>query len=473
MNADLILAGLAASEPVRVARAGVADPADLWIVGGAIRDAALGGAVTDLDLATSRDPGEIAREIAAAPAAAVFELSGEHGTWRVASHRGGWSIDIASLRGATIEADLRLRDFTVNAIAGPIPGGQLLDPTGGLTDLDSTILRACGPTSFADDPLRIMRAARLAAGLGLKIDPATRRLAIEAAGRAAEPAGERQFAELRGILAGPDPIEGLRLLEELGAGARVLPELVALRGVVQNANHHLDVHDHTIEVLRRLLEVEADLERFAGDAAAGVRVLLDQPVGDGMTRREGMRFAAILHDVGKPATRNEAAGMVSFKGHDRVGAEMLAEICRRFKTSRKSGAYLTQLTRDHLILGFMVRERPLPRRRVWEYLRATDPWSVDVTLLTIADRLSARGLGVPEQAIEGHLGLAEEMLAEALAWELDGPPEPLLRGDALADALGIEPGEELGRMMREQEAVLFAGEASDREELLSRLAGLS
>ena len=467
-----IAAHLAASPPLQKARAAIGDPAGIWVVGGAVRDAALGRPIVDLDLATDGDPEAIARALAREARAAVFELSGEHATWRVAERSGAWSTDVAALRGDSIAGDLALRDFTANAIAIPLEGGEPIDPTGGLADLDAGVLRAAGPTSFSDDPLRLMRLARLAAELDLAVDPATRELALDAAPRAAEPAGERRFAELKGILNGSDPVGGLELLEKTGVTAVVLPELSALRGVVQNANHHLDVHDHTIEVLRRLLEVLADLGRYAGQAAEPVAELLAQPLGDDITRAGALRFAAILHDAGKPATRTEHGGMVGFRGHDRIGAEMMREVCARFRTSRRFSDHLAQMTRDHLILGFMVRERPLPRRRVWEYLRATDPWAVDVTLLTVADRLSARGSGVPEEAIDGHLELAREILADAVAWELEGPPKPLFRGDELAAALGIEPGEQLGVLMREQEAALYAGEVGTADELIAHLRGI-
>jgi putative nucleotidyltransferase with HDIG domain len=188
-----------------------------------------------------------------------------------------------------------------------------------------------------------------------------------------------------------------------------------------------------------------------------------------MTRWDALRFAAVLHDIGKPATRTVSDGFVGFRGHDRVGAEMIAALCRRLRTSRRLGDHLAALARHHLVLGFMVRERPLPRRRVWDYLKLTGPVAIDVTVLTIADRLSAQGGGVPEAAIEGHLELAREMLVEAVRIERDGPPPMLVRGDELAGALGIEPGPELGAAIDELEAASFAGEVTDRDGAIAHL----
>jgi len=455
---------------IEVARAGLRDVADrAWVVGGAVRDAILGGDVIDVDIAFDGNVAAAARQLATGAGGHPFELSEEFDIWRVVDRDGAWKIDVAALRAGSIELDLRLRDFSVNAIAVPLLGGDPIDPAGGLHDLEAGVLRACSDRSFTDDPLRILRAARFAARIGLEPDPATVELARRAATRAAEPAGERQFAELAGLLAGPEPLVGLGLLEHFGATAVVLPEVAALRGVEQSANHHLDAHDHTIEVLRRTLEVERDLPRFCGAAAGIVAELLAEPLADQVTRGDALRWAALLHDIGKPETRTERDGWVSFLGHDSRGAEMVAALCKRLRTSRRFAAHVVAITRDHLVLGFMVRERPLRPRRVWEYLSRTSPQSVDTTLLTVADRLSAQGGGVPGEAIEGHLELAREMLGVAAEWEREGPAEPFLRGDEIAAEAGIEAGPTLGEAIAELEAAQFTGEVADRAAAVAHL----
>jgi putative nucleotidyltransferase with HDIG domain len=458
---------------VAAARAALGDDRDAWIVGGAVRDAALEREVADLDLAVAGDPGAAARAIAAELGERAFELSAEFGTWRIVSASQGWQVDATALRGGGIEADLAERDFTIGAVAVPLGGGEPIDPVGGLADLERKILRVAGEGSFSADPLRLLRAVRLTAELGLEIDPGTVALARAAAPRAGDPAGERQLTELRQLLGGPEPLRGLALLDELELTAVVLPELESLRGVEQGPNHHLDVHGHTLAVLEHTLEVEADLDRFAGERAAEVVELLAEPLADEVSRGTALRFGALFHDIGKPATRAEYNGFIGFRGHDSVGAEIVGGICRRLRASRRLSQHLQGLTLHHLRLGFLIPEAPLSPRRVHEYLRATEPVAADVTLLTVADRLSARGAGplASPEMVEAHLALARQMVAAALDWRRDGPPAPLLRGDELAGELGIGHGPELGALLAELEAAQYAGEVTTRSEAVEFARG--
>ena len=449
--------------------------ADAWVVGGAVREGLLDRPVTDLDLAVPAGEDDAARAIARELGGHAFALSERFGTWRVAAGETGFGVDVTRLRADGIEADLGARDFTINAMAVPLAsaagggaGEALIDPQGGRGDLEARTLRAVSADAFADDPLRVIRAARFAAALALEVDDATAGSARAVARRAAEPAGERRLAELGALMAGPDPVRGLDVLEELGALAVVLPELADLRGVEQNPYHHLDAYGHTIEVLERLLAVEGDLAEYAGEHAAAVEAILGEELADGLDRRTALRFGALFHDLGKPETRSvNDEGRVLFLGHDRAGARIVGAICERLRASRRLRGYLELICLEHLRLGFLVHERPLSRRAVFEYLDATEPDAVDVTLLTVADRLATQGAKTRPEAIEAHLELARQMIGEALAWRASGPPAAPVRGDELAAALGIEPGPELGRLLRELAAAAFAGEATTRDEAVA------
>lgn len=446
-----------------------------WLVGGAVRDRALGRSTDeDLDIVLDGEVREAAVELAraarrAGQPAACFALSEEFGGWRVVARDGGWQVDIEPMRGGSLEADLLLRDFTVNAVAEPITGGVAIDPLGGLDDLAVGVLRAAGPSSFQQDPLRVLRLVRIVVELGLKPERSTVRLAAAAAGALREVAAERVFAELNRVLAAPGAVGGLRLLSEVGATAAVLPELEALRGVQQSRFHHLDVHDHTIEVLNQTVKLQRDPEAVLGAAAAEVPELLCEPLADGLSRGLAMRWGALLHDIAKPATRAQrpSDGRVTFMGHDLKGAEIATEMMHRLRASERLVTHVAALVRHHLRLGFLVHEhQPLPRRTVFSYLRATQPVEVDVTLLSVADRLSTRG-DKAQSAIEAHLQLAKAMLSDALRWRLQGAPKPLIRGDELASALGIAPGPKLGDLLESLSAAQYAGEVSTAEQALA------
>jgi poly(A) polymerase len=438
-----------------------------WVVGGTVRDQLLGRSVVDVDLAVAGDAERAARALASELRGPVFRLSEAFGAWRVIDREGGKTYDLTPLQGETIEADLAKRDFTVNAMARELQGGGgLIDPHGGSSDLDSRLLRVVGPRAYEEDPLRPLRLARLAAELGFAPDPETERLTAEAAPRVAAAAPERIFAELRRLLVADGLIEGLRLSDGLGLLEAVLPELAALHCVEQSHYHHLDVFEHTIAVLESQIELEDRLEELFGDAAEQLQAVLDQPLADELTRAQALRFGALLHDVGKPATRGvRPDGRITFIGHDSLGEEMVRAICRRLRTSERLSRFLEGLTRHHLVLGFLVRHRPLERRLVYHYLRQTSPVEVEVTLLSCADRLATRGRNA-DRAIAAHLELARELMEEALAWRASGPPRLPLRGDELARALGIEPGPELGRLLGELQEAAFAGEVGSREEAL-------
>jgi tRNA nucleotidyltransferase/poly(A) polymerase len=357
-------------------------------------------------------------------------------------------------------------------MAEPLSGGELLDPHGGREDLAAHRLRVVGPGSLAADPLRTIRAVRLAAELGLTIEPATMAAVREHATGLAGVAAERIFAELKRVAGAPEPGDAIRLLEDARVAAVVLPELEALRGVEQNVFHHLDVHDHTLEVLDAVAALQRDpspLGRRAAEAAA----VLSGPAGDDLDGWHAMRLAALLHDAAKPATRAElAGGRVSFVGHDRLGADLARDVLRRLRASERLADQVAALTLHHLRLGFLVHERPLSRRAVHRYLQATHPFEVETTVFTVADRLATRGRNADE-AIAAHLEVADDMLGHALERRRSAPAPPLIRGDELADQLGLSPGPWLGELLATLEEDRYAGEVTTREQALERARDLT
>jgi len=468
VTAPALSGRLAEAGPVRSVREALGDlQGRAWLVGGVVRDAILGRPLGDVDVVVEGDPRAAARMIARALGGPAFPLSEEFGAWRAIDGERGFSCDLSPLQGATIEEDLGHRDFTVNAVAVPIGGGDPIDPAGGIGDLEAGVLRVLGRGAYAADPLRPLRLVRLHAELGMVPDAETERLTRDAAPRLTEPSPERIFAELRRLVLACGAVEGLELAERLGVLTAVLPEISALRGVEQSRFHHLDVYEHTLEVLRRQIELEGRLEELFGELGAPLRTLLEEPLADELTRLQALRLGALFHDVAKPDTRGiRDDGRVTFIGHDTAGEEMVERIFRRLRTSERLRTFVGALARHHLVLGFLVRERPLDASAIYSYLKRCAPVEVEVTLLSCSDRLATRGDDA-EVRTAGHLELARELMAPALAWRATGPPRPPIRGDELAAELAMEPGPELGELLGRLEEAAFTGEAVTRDDAVA------
>jgi len=445
-----------------------------WLVGGAVRDQLLGRSTLDYDIVVDGDVKGLARALARSAGGHPFSLSEAFGAWRVKARDGGWQIDLTPLAGETVEQDLARRDLTVNAIARALATGEpiggepgaardLIDPFGGVADLRAGRLRMVGPESFSADPLRTIRLVRLAVELQFEVDDLTAREAAASAPDLPRVAPERVFAELCQIVSCDRAVAGFALMERVGVTAAVLPELLALRGVTQSDYHHLDAYDHTLTVLAEAVELGRQPGRVFGELGGELAAVLAEPLANELTRGVALRFGALLHDIAKSSTRSVAeSGRVRFYGHDVLGAEMASEILTRLRASERLSAHVAALTRNHLRLGFLVDQRPLSRRDVYAYLAACEPVEVDVTLLSVADRLATLGRN-SERAVESHLELAREILPDALAWRASRPRPPI-RGDLLGRAIGLRPGPELGRLLEELTVAAYAREVQTEEQ---------
>ncbi len=445
---------------------------EAYLVGGAVRDRLLGRPTSDYDVVVAGPPRPVARALARALRAHVFELSEGWGAWRVVDRGRRWQIDIIGLHPGGLEVDLAQRDLTVNAIAEPAAGGELVDPFAGRGDLAARRLRMVGAGAFAADPLRVMRLARMACELDFAVDPNTARAAGASASALGAVSPERVFSELRRVLVSDRPLAGLRLLDQIGATAAVLPELRALDGVRQSHYHHLDVLAHTEAVLEAAVGLERDPEAWFPGQGAALEAFMRQPLANELTRWGALRFGALFHDIAKPQTRAVSAeGRTTFFDHDVQGATLADAVLGRLRASQRLRGHVAALARHHLRLGFLVHEAPLARRAVYRYLRDSAPVEVDVTVLSVADRVATQGRGA-EEATQRHLALARTLLAEALRWQ-DEPPTPPLRGDELVKELGLRRGPHIGMLLGELEEASYAGEISSHEEAIARARALA
>lgn len=418
-------------------------PAGGVLVGGAVRDALLGGAPADLDWLVP-DPRAACEETAALLGGSCFPLDEERGHWRAVAGDGGATHDFAPLAGALAD-DLRRRDLTVNALALDA-SGRLHDPTGGLDDLRAATVRMTSVEALRADTVRPLRAVRFAAGLGFEVEPATA-AAVRAAAedlrarRLPSPAPERVRDELTALLLGPGPARALVLAADLGLLGTFLPELEACRGVGQGPLHHLDVLGHSLEALRVLVATFPDAS-------------LPE------------RLAALLHDVGKPVTAAAGPwGRPTFDGHDAAGADLTRAALTRLRFDDATVRRAAELVRRHML--------PLPttdrgaRRFAHRYRRLLP----DLLRVMVADREAARGRAASAAGRTRYRVAISRVLA---ALEKQAPAaEPLLTGDDVMALLGIPPGPRVGealRLVAEARAVGDVASREDAERLLRRYA---
>lgn len=442
--------------------------AGAWAVGGGVRDTLLERPVGDLDVAVAGDAAAAASALARPTGATRFRLSREFGAWRVQGGRLPYVVDLTPLQGGTLEEDLARRDLTVNALAVPAAGGWgIVDPHGGLDDLRGRRLRLVRATALADDPVRLLRAARLAEELGFALDQELVARARSDARRVWQAPGERLAGELARIMRLRHPDRALRMLDELGALGALVPQLEESRGLDQSPYHHEDVLGHTLEVVQHVADVVADPEPVFRSRAGRVRDALAAPLADELTRGQALGYPALLHDMAKPATRAVTPeGRVTFVGHDRLGGEMAGDVMRRLRTSARLREFVVRCVAMHLPLGFMVHRTPLSLRQIDRYLRATAPWEVEIIVLSVADRLATRGPRTSDSAIRRHLALAREVMDVHFDLADRAPVRPLLAGDEAAADLGRPPGPWLAELLDRLREEQLVGAVRTRDEAL-------
>jgi len=430
---------------------------ELHLVGGSVRDALLGRLGDDLDFCTDAHPDQTLR-IVRGWAEAIWETGREFGT--IGVQRDGLRLEITTFRaevydqvsrnpvvqyGTSLAEDLKRRDFTVNAMAVSLPEHRFIDPHGGLADLAAKVVRtpAAPEESFRDDPLRMLRAARFAAQLRFAVHPDVRAAMVRMAADLDRITAERIRDEFTKLLCGADPIAGLRLLADTGLAERFLPELTGLKLEIDEHAQHKDVYEHTLTVVRNAVTYEEDGCDFI------------------------LRMAALMHDVGKPATKAVGPdGRVSFHHHEVVGARLTKARMKALRFPREAIAKVTALVALHLrFYGYGRGE--WTDSAVRRYV--TDAGDVLARLhkltrsdCTTRNRRKAAQLAADYDALEERIArlAAEEDLARV---------RPDLDGNAIMELLGVPPGPVVGQAWKHLKEVRLERGPLGRDEAEAEL----
>lgn len=474
----------------------------VYLVGGAVRDLLLDRPVHDMDFVLPGETRRLAKEIANKLNGAFYVLDDVRQTMRVVleqghlpgGHAGEWFfLDFAMFRTNDLESDLWDRDFTINAIAFDIAHRQkLIDPTEGIRDLQNKQIRACSTSSIVNDPVRVLRAVRLAVELDFRFDPELPPLVRAATGLLSQVSVERLRDELFKILGGPRVALAVRLLDQVGALHYVLPELESLKGISQPFPHVFDVWEHTLRTLQYLEQLLDPLvgkynEEKIADLSVGSAVLwlgrfryqfeshFCQELVPDRSLRSLLFFSALYHDIEKPATRQTGpGGKTRFLEHPERGAVTVSHRGRHLVLSTDEISRLETIVINHMrihLLGnpsFVSKDQKISRRAIYRFFKETGEAGVDICLLSLADTRATYGVTLPQELWQSELETCRSLLEAYWEKTLDiVTPPRLLSGDDLIQKFDMQPGKKIGQILAAIRETQAAGEIQNREEALA------
>ena len=445
-----------------------------YLVGGYVRDALLGRSTQDIDIAVSGDATAVAKEIAAHLDGKFVLLDDVNKVARVVLPE--LYLDFSTTEN-NINDDLARRDFTINAMAVNLnqitEQSTVIDPQNGYRDIKQKTIRATSDDVFIKDPVRLMRAIRLAAELDFDIEEKTRSLIKRDAQLTSGVAGERICDEFCAAIATDRAYLALKLMDELGLIDPLFPELTSCKGVDQPKEHNWDVFDHSIETV-------AAVDRLFADIRSGQNGLSEIPwtdelanhfseeISSGHKRMTILKIAALLHDIGKPATKSiQEDGRMRFLSHSKESAQMARSIMTRLRFSGKEIKTAERIIEQHMRPTQLSNSWEMPTHRaIYRYYRDTEDDAFDILLLSLADHLAARGPMLDVDHWAYHIQLIKYvMLKHSQDRDVVKPPK-LIDGNDLIE-MGMEPGPTMGTILETVREAQAAGEIGTKDDAIN------
>ena len=432
----------------------------IYLVGGTVRDRMIGRPTADYDLAVTGNPAEVADAIAAAAGRRVVIMGrADQRVYRIVT--GTETYDVSAVQGKNITDDLLRRDFTINAMGLHVKTGEIIDPAGGGKDLADHRVRMVSEEALDIDPLRMLRAFRMAAVLEFSIEHQTLTAIARRPQKIAGVAGERIGAEWRKLLESPDSVALLRQIHQTGLLKALIPELGELRGCTQNRQHRADAFDHTMMVCQGL---EQMLHKNT-PALSAERENMHLPASPAFLPL--IKHAALIHDIGKPRCKTtDEHGDIHFYGHEKKGAEMARDINRRMRFSNADNEYVFFLVRNHLrplFLYLLHQQAKLRPETVSRFFMKTAPWTPDLLLLAAADMADKR-----ESEASGFTEFARMLLNRYINEHAPAARRcPLITGCDLIEEFGLTPSPQFARILRQVEEKRLAGSLENRQQALA------
>lgn len=451
--------------------------AKLYLVGGAIRDLFLNRKKDnpDFDFCISRGAITFGRALAKKLRAGFVVLDKEHGACRVVLKARPliYTLDFTDFRGKNLEEDLLHRDLSINSLALELDkvftehnlADFIIDPAAGRQDLAKGIIRVSGKDSFKEDPLRVLRAFSYAAIFGFQIENKTLALAKKFKQKISTVSPERIRDELFKIFHTPFTHKSLVMLDNLKMIKILFPETVKMRNIGQGPYHHLDVWQHTLETVRQF---ELLLDKVSKDTS--IKQYLDEATPAERKRVALVKFAAFLHDVGKPGTMRRKKNKITFHGHERLGSEMAEDIAKRLKLSNWEVGALCRMIQGHLRPGFLADNEVITARAKFRFFRDTQREAVAVLLLSLADQRATKGPLTTKTSRSRHEKACFSLIKEYFKKDKEKQPQRLINGDDLLSKFKLEPSPLIGKILAEIEELQAIGKVKTKQDALAASA---
>lgn len=431
---------------------------EIYLVGGTVRDFYLGNESVDRDIIVMDESARVfALKLAEFFNATFVPLDEENKIYRLVMSDKINYIDITNPIENSLEKDLMRRDLTINAIAVNIRSGEIVDISGGVTDIKNGCINYVNELNFVDDPLRLLRVYRFQAMYGFELAPETISAVCRYSDLIHKPAAERINYELMKLFNGEFAHVALENMNKTWILEEIFPIVKELKQVPPNSHHHLDLFHHSIETVKQV----QNLYNVSSDE---VKEHLNKIEFGGFSRLAHLKLAAFLHDIGKFSTWTIEEGKHRFIKHDDVGAKMSLKILKDLHFSNKQADYISSMIKYHIYPSHVMTSPQITEKIMMRYVRKMDKNSIDAVILAQADRLSARGPEITDEIVERNISSLNMLLRFYLeARETLKPLPKLLTGDEVMTLLNIKPSRKLGEIMNALHEAQISGDVTSKE----------
>lgn len=470
----------------------------VFLVGGFLRDLLLGRETKDFDFVPEGNAKDFAENLTSKVGGSFVLLDEKNMIYRVVKQRISekkgketFNLDFSQMRGESIEEDLLLRDFTINGMAirldmveeslrevreARLPKESIVDPSGGMVDLKRKLIKKISSRIFDEDPLRLLRAYRLAATLGFAVEKETENEIKEKADLVTGAARERVRDELLKILSNSESYRYIRRVERAGLLRRIIPEIEMMRETPENYYHRGGLWGHSLEALKSLEDILSNLAKIFPGMSKKILTHLKQRAYGEVERKILLKWAVIFHDIGKPKTVRREKGRVRFFGHEEAGTSLVMEIMERLRFSNKAIEIVDRIIENHMRPGNLSEAPRLTERAIHRFFRDLSEEGVDTLLLSLADRYSYlkivgdlgkdSSMEISRKSIKRHEKTVKEMLRKYYYQKERILPKPLLRGNEIMENFNLPQGPLIGKLLKNVEEAQAGGKLRNREEAL-------